>query len=210
MKPKTPPPAILVFGVAAFAETLIRAVFSYLMTYGNPVQVSTTSCSKMVWLMTYLHSMYGHLQESRKLRSNEGDQLVTESVEDGVHTQRVNKGQNYRKPILQQPSAASEIALHVAAETSLLLKAGSKALDKALTRLERRHFEQPPSFPMTVTEMFPEKRASDSNANQLMDNEEDLLALLPDLPETSRSLPTKVKSNTQKRSSTGSIEGSVV
>lgn len=59
----------LVYGASAFVESLIRIAFGYLLTYGNTIQVSSSSRAKMVWLVVYLHQMLLSMQGSQGRRS---------------------------------------------------------------------------------------------------------------------------------------------
>eukprot|EP00746_Dinoflagellata_sp_MGD_P158798 gnl/MRDRNA2_/MRDRNA2_86558_c0_seq2.p1 gnl/MRDRNA2_/MRDRNA2_86558_c0~~gnl/MRDRNA2_/MRDRNA2_86558_c0_seq2.p1 ORF type:complete len:638 (+),score=159.40 gnl/MRDRNA2_/MRDRNA2_86558_c0_seq2:158-1915(+) len=182
-KPRTPPPPpppVLVFGVASFAETLLRATFSYLMTYGNPVQVSTSSGSKMIWAMTYLHSMFGYLQKSRNERF--ASQPSADDVADDFDIEQSLK--DARNISMGQSDAKKELARHMANEGALQTKAGSKSLEKALRRLQKEQFEQPPSFPMNMAELPSDRTLGtdpQANTSETIDDEEDLLSLLPNI-----------------------------
>lgn len=62
-----------VFGVNAFAEAILKVSFSYLCFYGNTVQANCCSFAKAVWVITYIHCMYDHFQQSRTRHAAEAE-----------------------------------------------------------------------------------------------------------------------------------------
>jgi len=62
-------PVAGVFGVGAFIEVLCKIAFTHLELYGNVHQSSTDGFSRMVWLLTYLRSVYSSLHSSMKKRA---------------------------------------------------------------------------------------------------------------------------------------------
>lgn len=53
-----------VFGVGAFVETLCRAAFTYLGSYGNAQQQGMSGHMRVTWLCAYLHCVYTHLRQA--------------------------------------------------------------------------------------------------------------------------------------------------
>lgn len=52
------------FGLACFTEAVLRTSFNYLAVNGNNIQQATSSKAKLLWLITYLRSVFLHAKES--------------------------------------------------------------------------------------------------------------------------------------------------
>jgi hypothetical protein len=63
-----------VFGVSAFMEAIFKVSFTYLAFYGNTTQANCCSFAKAVWVVTYIHCMYDHFQQSRTRHSAEAEE----------------------------------------------------------------------------------------------------------------------------------------
>lgn len=60
-----------IFGLGAFVETLCQVAFVYLGSYGNGLQQNSAGYMRIVWLITYLRSVFFHLAESLSRREEE-------------------------------------------------------------------------------------------------------------------------------------------
>lgn len=78
------------FGLNAFMEAIMKVSFSYLAFYGNTIQANSSSFAKAVWLITYIHCMFDHFQESRTRHLAEGDIDCVRALEGGHRNSRMS------------------------------------------------------------------------------------------------------------------------
>eukprot|EP00930_Biecheleria_cincta_P023640 TRINITY_DN17046_c0_g3_i1.p1 TRINITY_DN17046_c0_g3~~TRINITY_DN17046_c0_g3_i1.p1 ORF type:complete len:901 (+),score=177.16 TRINITY_DN17046_c0_g3_i1:88-2790(+) len=56
-EPEDPAPVIVqIFGMPALAETMLRLVFGYFLTFGNYVQLAMTNRAKICWLLAFIRA----------------------------------------------------------------------------------------------------------------------------------------------------------
>eukprot|EP00746_Dinoflagellata_sp_MGD_P007133 gnl/MRDRNA2_/MRDRNA2_114082_c0_seq1.p1 gnl/MRDRNA2_/MRDRNA2_114082_c0~~gnl/MRDRNA2_/MRDRNA2_114082_c0_seq1.p1 ORF type:complete len:1025 (-),score=181.47 gnl/MRDRNA2_/MRDRNA2_114082_c0_seq1:152-3226(-) len=86
-----------VFGVNSFMEAIFKVSFSYLAYYGNSTQANSSSFAKAVWVVTYIHCMYDHFQQSRTRHSAEAENQSDSSKATPSNFGRLQKGSKQKR-----------------------------------------------------------------------------------------------------------------